>query len=403
MEAFGQERMGFAQSDPIPDIAPQADRISGTAANDRIILSIGNYASVYDGVFRTTFVETGVGDDWVELTHAARGFVSVDLGAGNDILVLGNDEGRYLANQTIVSLGAGSDRVQLSYGFGAGLPTAINLRPITITDFVAGNDGDVLDLQNMILGYYQSPASTTILPASNPFTSGHLRLVQDGADVVVRWDYDGTGGGDGAVYTRDLFRLSGVNLSALTSFNFAGFDPAGAPAIASTISGSAQDDVLVADGYGSRVEGLGGSDRLIGSGGRDDLSGGDGNDIIDGGWNDDVLTGGDGDDVLTDSVGNNRFDGGAGDDIIRFETQFYQFPYETVRFAQTIRAGEGNDQVYLHVRFDRWGSGGSYTGTAAVDLGAGNDRLYLGSRIVEATVTLGAGQDRVEFGADYHL
>lgn len=67
MEAFGQERMGFAQSDPIPDIAPQADRISGTAANDRIILSIGNYASVYDGVFRTTFVETGVGDDWVEL------------------------------------------------------------------------------------------------------------------------------------------------------------------------------------------------------------------------------------------------------------------------------------------------------------------------------------------------
>lgn len=219
----------------------------------------------------------------------------------------------------------------MSYGFGAGLPTAINLRPITITDFVAGNDGDVLDLQNMILGYYQSPASTTILPAANPFTSGHLRLVQDGADVVVRWDYDGTGGGDGAVYTRDLFRLSGVNLSALTSFNFAGFDPAGAPAIASTISGSAQDDVLVADGYGSRVEGLGGSDRLIGSGGRDDLSGGDGNDIIDGGWNDDVLTGGDGDDVLTDSVGNNRFDGGAGDDIIRFETQFYQFPYE--RFA----------------------------------------------------------------------
>lgn len=173
--------------------------------------------------------------------------------------------------------------------------------------------------------------------------------------------------------------------------------------VTSVITGTDGDDVLTADPAGSVIDGLGGNDRLTGSDGRDDLRGGSGDDILEGGGNDDVLTGGDGNDVLTDSVGNNRFDGGAGDDIIRFETQFYQFPYETVRFAQTIRAGEGNDQVYLHVRFDRWGSGGSYTGTAAVDLGAGNDRLYLGSRIVEATVTLGAGQDRVEFGADYHL
>lgn len=401
MEALGQPRLGHLRSDEIADVTPHADHISGTGGNDRVILAIGNYASIYDGVFRTTLVETGNGDDWVEITHAGRGFVSVDLGAGNDVLVLGNDQDRYLAGQTVVSLGAGSDRILLSYGFGAGLPTALNLRPITITDFVAGNGGDILDLQNMILGYYQSPAPTTILPAANPFSSGHLRLVQDGADVIVRWDYDGTGGGDGAVYTRDLFRLSGVNLSALTSFNFAGFDPAGGPVVSLTISGSAQDDVLVANGNGSRVEGFGGSDRLIGSGGRDDLRGGDGDDVIDGGWNDDILTGGAGNDVLNDNLGSNRYDGGGGDDIIRFESPYELLPYQHVRFAQTIFGGDGNDQVHLGITFDRPRTGGSNSGTAVVDLGSGNDRLYLRNWVIEVTATLGAGQDRVELGDAY--
>lgn len=201
--------------------------------------------------------------------------------------------------------------------------------------------------------------------------------------------------GGGAV--RDLHAVTGT---AETGANLLANDPV---AVNAAITGTEGDDVLNADPAGSVIDGLGGNDRLIGSDGRDQLRGGIGDDILEGGGNDDVLTGGDGNDVLTDSVGNNRFDGGAGDDLIRFETQFRQFPYETVRFAQTIRGGDGNDQVYLHVRFDRTGVGGSYSGTASVDLGAGDDRLYLGSRIVEATVTLGAGQDRVELGADYHL
>ena len=198
----------------------------------------------------------------------------------------------------------------------------------------------------------------------------------------------------GAGFVRDPHAVAGSAASVLAD------DPAPANSV---ITGTEGDDVLSADPAGSLIDGRGGNDRLTGSDGRDDLRGGAGDDILEGGGNDDILTGGDGNDVLTDSVGNNRFDGGAGDDVIRFETQFRQFPYETVRFAQTIRAGDGNDHVYLNVRSDRTDVSGSYTGTASVDLGAGNDRLYLGSRIVEVTATLGAGQDRVELGADYHL
>ncbi len=57
--------------------------------------------------------------------------------------------------------------------------------------------------------------------------------------------------------------------------------------------------------------------------------------------------------------------------------------------------------MHLAITLDELQTGGSHTATALVDLGAGNDRLYLHNWRIEARVTLGAGQDRVELGINY--
>ena len=59
----------------------------------------------------------------------------------------------------------------------------------TVTDFATGPGGDLLDLSSVIAQF------TNYTGGSNPFTSGHLRLTQSGADTLVQADIDGVGGG----------------------------------------------------------------------------------------------------------------------------------------------------------------------------------------------------------------
>jgi Ca2+-binding RTX toxin-like protein len=388
--------------DVITDGAGTVNRISGGGGDDTIRFTQNFSNSVYTSLYATTTISGGDGNDSVFVDHPTHGFLSVDLGTGNDFVELGTDINGYRAEATLLTLGAGSDRVKLSFGAGIALAAMIEWKPIVITDFQAGASGDVLDIIDLLLGFYHAPAETTVFPAANPFASGHLELIQDGADTIVRLDADGSGPGTGIVYTRDLFRLTGVDASALTSFNFAGFNPSGANNVAVDVAGTSGADTLYAGAYGSIVNGLGGNDHLFGTGGSDDLRGGDGDDVIDGGWNADRLIGGDGNDILDDHLGSNWYDGGAGDDIIRFISSEHQVADMAVHDDLVIFGGDGNDRVQLQITLgDRPNVGGSHTATAFVDLGAGDDRLQLHNWLITPTVTLGAGQDRVTFDTSY--
>ncbi|MGD8913320.1 MAG: calcium-binding protein, partial [Candidatus Thiodiazotropha sp.] len=100
------------------------------------------------------------------------------------------------------------------------------------------------------------------------------------------------------------------------------------------IQGTEGDDVLLAYGTGSVINGLGGDDTLEGDAGDDQLSGGAGddnitgaagNDTLDGGSGnddifgregDDLLIGGDGDDYMTGGYGDDVLDGGGGSNTL---------------------------------------------------------------------------------------
>jgi len=115
-----------------------------------------------------------------------------------------------------------------------------------------------------------------------------------------------------------------------------------------TITGTAEDDVLVGTAGRDVIDALGGDDRVDGRGGGDVICGGPGRDVVVGGPGDDrlfdgggasadVLRGGDGDDVLRAFAGRDRVEMGAGDDRL----------LTTSAAPPVVRAGTGDDEVAL--------------------------------------------------------
>ena len=355
--------------------------IRSGAGNDFIrVTNEYNGSSLYLNIVRTKVIEAGDGSDIVEIERSERQNLTIDLGAGSDLLTL-NISPFGTAGQITTS--AGADRIVLGTTFGTSL-LSTDAPPLVVTDFTAGTGGDILDFGaaiEMLLASYPH--------ADNPFASGHLVLVQDGPDVIVRIDIDGAAGpGSSGWYDRQIFRLTNVSAADLTAYNFAGYAPDGSAPVRTIANGTSGSDWLNADVGGSDLNGLGGNDRLTGNIGNDVLDGGADNDIINGGYGNDVLRGGDGDDVLFDPSGADTFDGGAGNDTIDI---FRPSGVGNVH-PVTIMAGDGDD----FVRFESHD-----TASLTVDLGAGNDRFEIIRHVDALQLTLGLGQDRVVFGQFY--
>jgi len=357
-----------------------SNTISGGAGDDFISLTVTDYAATaYEGLFRVNAVDAGDGADIVEAYLYGQQSLAIDLGAGADLLTL--TVGWGLAAS--VATGAGADRIVLNAQAGEALRNSGPISPTVITDFTAGAGGDILDIGAAIERLlFWNPH------ADNPFASGHLLLIQDGSDVIVRVDVDGTGPGSGGFYDYDLFRLENVNASDLTAYNFAGYDPSGAALVRTTVNGTIASEWLNADVSDSDVNGLGGNDRLTGGAGNDVLDGGIGNDTLNGGYGNDVLRGGDGDDVLFDPSGADTFEGGAGNDTI----DIFRPAGAGNPGPVTISGGDGNDFVRFESR-----DGAALT----VDLGAGDDRFEIPRHLASVQLTLGAGQDHIVFGQLY--
>ena len=309
-----------------------ADTIDGGAGND--IINIVRLAGV--GNAGPVTIIAGDGDDFVHFDSPDGAVQTIDLGAGNDRIEIT----RYRLPISL-TLGSGQDHVVLGGLFGGS-----NSAPLTITDFAVGNAGDVLDLEAAL----SLSASWSNTPG-DPFTGGYLRLEQSGADTFVVFDPDGFGGSS---ESSTMARLVNVTATSLTAYNFAGYNPGGAPS-AYTIGPATA-----------------GNDHLYGSAGTDVIDGGGGNDIIE-----DRLGGSD------------TLNGGAGDDLIIVSHSANGNASGIV----TINGGTGRDIVDIAI---------SAAGQANIDLGADDDRLiFHGGPDGGTRVTLGSGADVIELAVDY--
>jgi Ca2+-binding RTX toxin-like protein len=277
------------------------DRLSGGAGND--LLDGGDGDDYLDGESGTDTLLGGVGNDYLTSSNSSS------LSGGNDYLNGGdgNDQirvSRVGTNSDIVGAygGAGDDSFSLqvysglvlAYGDdgvdtfdfiagatatgGAGIDqyTINNLfsfsnmnGSIIITDFQVGLGGEVINLGGAI-------GQLTNWNGGNPFSSGHLRLTQVGADT--RLEVDQNGGADG---WQSLVVFKNTSASSFAAVNLGGnFND--------SFTGTLGNDSLI---------GFLGDDKMFGLGGSDTLVGGNGNDTLDGGLGVDSLNGGLGNDV----------------------------------------------------------------------------------------------------------
>ena len=217
------------------------DEIYGGAGNDTITDNEGTFGIIDGGIGNDTItvnnllatsltVSGGDGDDLIRVSMGPDGVAYINGGNGNDRLEISTQ-----GADMIVTLGAGRDTVVLpANALGSGDFGLTNIR-----DFEVGANGDVVDLGAALSTFLQNYTA-----GSNPFASGHLRLIDYFGNAYLQVDRDGAGGS--ATFT-DLINFAGVNKDALTAANFNGFDPkASVAAVAKVAAMAVSGDLTIA-------------------------------------------------------------------------------------------------------------------------------------------------------------
>ena len=382
----------------------QGDTLNGGSGNDTLLGGVGKDHltgggggdlirggdgddSIFGGVEPDT-IEGGAGND--EITMFSIDGLA-DGGVGDDIF--------HIANW----LKSGNAPPRIIGGTGSDLYLLETVQAYAdINDFSAGSGGDVIDvtpLLNHVWNY----------DIGNPMETGGMRLVQDGADILVQLDLpDPDQVAEHGMQTVAVLR--GVKLVDLASDNFKGANPFGHNVAGLHLVGTSQDDYLRGDRFDDTIDGgaggvdsldgFAGNDLLLaapsqevsmsilsGGGGNDTLLGNTGADQLLGGDGNDTLRGGDGDDALNDGADSDLAEGGAGNDL---------FTWNGGDGDDTLLGGAGDDTLHVILV----GPAGSQpSGMARFDGGEGNDRIrvYVDQwGTAAAELTGGAGVDTYE-------
>jgi Ca2+-binding RTX toxin-like protein len=348
-------------------------------------------------------INGAIGDDRID---GGAGDDRMGGGFGNDVYVVDS-----LGDQVFESAGHGTDEIRTA--LASYTLTAANVEKLTGTSITAqtlrGNAGDNV-LESAVAGstfLLQDGGADIAYGATNgdTFYFGAAFGAGDAVDgglgddeVVLQGSYSGlTLAGNSLQAVQKLTLLSAADnrfgaAAAGGSYSYAITLAADfTTRISSPFFTHVEDGALLVDAAGLRageslnfdgsaadpatnyldVRSGAGNDVLRGSAGGDSLDGSGGNDLIEGGA---------GNDALYDQAGAvDTLRGGDGDDYIYYR-RYYDAPWQSA----TIEAGNGNDKVAF----------GTFTaGTATVDLGAGDDNLYLEKVGAELHVTTGAGRD----------
>ena len=374
------------------------------------------------------------------LTGTAEGDVITGLGGadtlaggeGMDVLY-GDDD------QLTATFGSGDDRLN----GGAERDVLVGGAG---DDLLNGGDGD-----DVLFGGFASQVVNT----SRDFQYSFAPFTDGGND-----SFDGGAGFDIAILSYD--RESGISLDisrpqARTAIAQDGVQVGTISGVeALQFYGGSGDDRVVGGLSGDELVGRAGNDSLYGGEGFDRLEGGSGDDLLDGGGGFDVVsyaqaaagvtidlrligqaqdTRGDGVDILiaieqvdgsrfSDRItgseradfigagdgGNDRIDGGAGNDSL----SFYRVAGDTVS-RSVLQGGDGDDFVTMGAQSGagdfvtfKGGAGNdtAFVNVAAherVEMGGGEDRVVIGLGTGDLAIVLGRGVDTIDFAGFYGI
>jgi parallel beta-helix repeat protein len=252
----------------------------------------------------------GAGGDDIVMGDAGSDLLRGD--AGNDVLQGGDGDDTLYGNdgRDVLIGGLGADIMTGSFGGDTFVWTDAAEGGDTIVDFRLG---DRLDLSELFPAFHGS-----VLEAA---AAGLVRLVQNGTDVTLQVDLDGSAG-DAEGWTT-LATLKNVTTDAVD--------------IRQVILGDAPNAAPTVDGL--MLVGSAGADDLVANDGDSRLNGSSGDSRLTGGVGDDILFGGAGDDVLVGNGGNDMLRGGLGADTLVFN------PHHGWDIVDSLR---GDDTLSVH-------------------------------------------------------
>lgn len=360
----GDDQLSAGVGDDSVDAGDGTDTVDGDLGDDRIDGGAG--ADQIDGAAGNDMIHAGDGDDQVSgsdgddtiFGEAGRDRITGDEGADVIDGGIGDDDLDGGAATDVIHGGDGNDLLQATDGedqlFGDAGDD--HLEGDDLANVLSGGDGN--DVVNAYGGADQVDGG-----AGDDTLDGGL-----GPDRI-----SGGAGTDGVSYDASAQGVR-VSLNGIAD-DGAVSEGDNVAADVEIVTGSPQDDVLVAGPTAVQLNGGSGNDQLVGSPQADVLSGGAGDDTLDGQGGPDVLAGGDGTDVatyasrlvpVTVSVGH------AADDGQKGENDDVQGDVERVigsRRADTLSAAPG-----LSVRLDG---------------GAGADHLTLPKQAPDGDATPG--------------
>ena len=211
----GADLADGGDNDDLINTAAGNDSLFGGAGRDTLNAGEGN--NLLDGGADNDTLSSGSGSDTLlgglGNDSLSSGNDSLSGGDGNDTLNAGdgNDTLNGGAGADLLSGGLGSDTflidaATLAVVNGADLPD-------TILDFQSGIGGDKLDLNQLHAG---NPLIS--FPAADyPFSLGYARLIRDGLDTLVAYDFDGF---NASYQPQTIARLINVSALDLTPDNF---------------------------------------------------------------------------------------------------------------------------------------------------------------------------------------
>ena len=451
----GNDVLNGGDGSDVLDGGPGDDRAFGGAGDDRLSDNLGgndllsggdgdDVLRVIDltgglGPVRTLTLDGGTGNDSLRLDlpfdHVSSatliggdgkdviavdggGVVTIDAGAGDDLVEVNVVRRPDAASQSDtapyrVALGAGVDTLRLlSHGevewlaapgrnsSDTELFSGQRFKPIIVTDFAPGLGGDRIDVLGFLKDRYSGPDPMWHWdPATNPFATGFLKLVQVRPDVEIDAkvrSVDPSTGVISASYS-PIIILQRMSIIAMISENSSGFtvvNSSGQPGV--TLLGTPNDDFSFGTNGDDRLEGQAGNDVLLGKDGDDYLDGGADNDFLledDGvaaGFGNDIYIGGTGIDRLSyfSSTGNLtvdlRLQGVAQNTGITGTDTISSIEYITAtKFNDNLIGNEANNWFWTFTGNDTLsGNGGDDlfsmgAGTKIVDGGTGVDTVQL--------------------------
>jgi Ca2+-binding RTX toxin-like protein len=338
------------------------DFAAGTVAGDE---------AGYDELAGIENVVGGFGDDSFIVSADGDVPVSIDGGAGEDIIRLGGIGAGILgdiANVETVSILSGSWTLQdedaaTTFAFSEGAQT------LTLDGSLLADGG----FAGTIAGFGQDDRIhlSGLVGTSATLGEDNLLSISGGANGPVTIQLDPAADYDGMAFKLVSDGADGVYLSYEVAPN-AGDD---------VMTGGNGNDVLDGGAGNDTLKGGAGNDALLGGSGSDDIDGGSGLDIIDGGAGSDTIKGGSGNDVIDGRDGDDVIDAGSDNDEIAGGSG-----------NDTLKGGSGDDLI----------GGGS--GNDTLSGGSGKDVFVFvagfGHDVVTDFTLSGASADAITFSTD---